>query len=550
MSAGPSKSALRSSSSTDRVLVESHRSSHASKSALVAILKSVQEHGLPTNLSRQSVKRARNRELNATTPLGNLFIDINLDLKNGSTRSVPILNPAALLWAECKKCVAFGTFLQKAISECHNYMSIALYTDEVLPGNPLKGLNQRKLWAFYWSFLDFQQNLGCEELWLHVACIRSSILKQVSGGVTQVFEKIVKTFYRASYDFRYGLPLEIDGATVLLRAQITCIVGDEAALKSCWSFKGASGIVPCVQCTNCVSDASDLQRRSGNLFTTSTPHLNKCVPNDDQKFLELVKHLDSEKPNRTQKQFEQLEKAFGITLLEGMAQRVESLLHLGIGPCSTLMYDWMHVYLVNGVWNSEVGWLLDHLRDPELATWVADLTFPGSVKGRSVTGVHVLEKRAWNSGSISCSASEGLSLYQVLRGYLMTLPPAQKQQLQVQSYFALSEVVDILTKSRFEIVDPSDVSNAIEKHLNIRLHAYPNSTPVPKCHFALHLGPQCRHHKWLRSCWVHERKHKEVKREGGAMMNANVSVGFEACVHLERFFVIIWTSTMSFISGF
>ena len=88
MSAGPPKSALRSSSSTDRVLVESHRSSHASKSAFVAILKSVQEHGLPTNLSRQSVKRARNRELNATTPLGSLFIHINLDLTDGGTRSV------------------------------------------------------------------------------------------------------------------------------------------------------------------------------------------------------------------------------------------------------------------------------------------------------------------------------------------------------------------------------------------------------------------------------------------------------------------------------
>ena len=534
MSTGPSKSGA--SSSTDRVLVESHRSSHASKSALVAILKSVQEHGLPTNLSRQSVKRARNRELTQTTPMGDLFIDVELLMKTGQVRKVPVVNPAALLWTEASKCTGFGNFLAKVITTCSsNTMSIALYTDEVLPGNPLKGLNARKLWAFYWSVLEFQGNLGCEGLWFHVACIRSSILKQVVGGVTQVFEKIVKTFYRAPYDFRYGLPLEVNGTTMILRAQITCLVGDEAALKSCWSFKGASGIVPCVQCTNCVSDASDLQRLGGDLFTTSTPHLNKCVPNDDQKFLELVKHLESEKPLRTQKQFEQLEKAYGITLLEGMGQRVESLLQLGIGPCSTLMYDWMRVYLVNGVWNSETGWLLDHLRDRELVTWVAGLTFPGSVKGRSVTGVQVLEKRAWNSGSISCSASEGLSLYGVIRGYLMTLPQAQQQQAQVQSYFALCEVLDILTKSRFERVNPSYVSTAIEKHLNFRLHAYPNSTPVPKCHYALHLGPQCRHHTWLCSCWVHERKHKEVKREGGAMMNANVTVAFEACVHLERF---------------
>ena len=134
-------------------------------------------------------------------------------------------------------------------------------------------------------------------------------------------------------------------------------------------------------------------------------HISRIRP-CDQKFLELVKYLDSEKPNRTQKQFEQLEKAFGITLLEGMAQRVESLLHLGIGPCSTFMYDWMHVYLVNGIWNSEVGWLLDHLRDPELATWVADLTFPGSVSGSECHWCSCpLTKRAWNSGSISCSAS-------------------------------------------------------------------------------------------------------------------------------------------------
>ena len=108
-------------------------------------------------------------------PNKNLILyTIDLDLNDGGTRSVPIVNPAALLWAECSKFVAFGTFSQKTISECNGMMSLALYTDEVLPGNPLKGLNQRKLWAFYWSFLEFQGNLGCESLWFHVGCIRSS----------------------------------------------------------------------------------------------------------------------------------------------------------------------------------------------------------------------------------------------------------------------------------------------------------------------------------------------------------------------------------------
>ena len=69
--------------SGSRVYVDSHRSSFASKSALVAILDSVKKHGLPETVSRKACKRARDSELDKTTPVGNLYGEIELELLNG-----------------------------------------------------------------------------------------------------------------------------------------------------------------------------------------------------------------------------------------------------------------------------------------------------------------------------------------------------------------------------------------------------------------------------------------------------------------------------------
>ena len=539
-------------SSGSRVYVDSHRSSFASKSALVAILDSVKKHGLPETVSRKACKRARDSELNTTTPVGDLYGEIELELLNGQLKRVPIINPAALLWTECKACPAFATFMANRISEKDSSINpwrIISYCDEVLPGNPLKGLNQRKIWARYWSFAEFSVNLGQEASWFHLLALRSTIVKQLKGGVSQVWAKAALSFHEASRDFYAGIYVELGHGlqSHVLRASLSTLVGDEAALKACWSFKGAGGIVPCPLCTNIVSDSSGLVHHSPSLKKLSSDNLNGVVFNDNAKFIRMAQELHRKNGVVTKKEFDHLEKAYGITYQPCMAALNQDLLRR-TGPCSSICFDWMHIFFVSGLFNSEAGWLLDFINDaPTVNAWMKKVKWQHSISSRSITGLNVFLKRSLRSGELKTSASEGLSIYGVIRGFLMTCTRRLQTSNEVRSYFALCRVVDLLLKTRQERVEPQDLKTAIEEHLRLRVVAYSQDVCVPKCHYALHLYHHLASLEVLPSCFVHERKHKDLKRFGEAMMNANQTMNFDLGLHSVRGIVLSERRYLNFI---
>ena len=45
----------------------------------------------------------------------------------------------------------------------------------------------------------------------------------------------------------------------------------------------------------------------------------------------------------------------------------------------------------------------------------------------------------------------------------------------------------------------------------------------PKCHFSLHIPMFLKGHTRVMSCWVHERKHRELKRYGTQSANSNMA---------------------------
>ena len=56
---------------------------------------------------------------------------------------------------------------------------VVLYTDEVVPGNPLAASVSRKMWAVYASLKEFKSNLSCESSWVTLALVRSTTVAQV-----------------------------------------------------------------------------------------------------------------------------------------------------------------------------------------------------------------------------------------------------------------------------------------------------------------------------------------------------------------------------------
>ena len=82
----------------------------------------------------------------------------------GPNKKFPLVNPMALLWYLTTECSGFSKVFKEAM---HNQpcsidrkWHIAIYSDEILPGNALKATNQRKLIAFYWTYVICDHRVG------------------------------------------------------------------------------------------------------------------------------------------------------------------------------------------------------------------------------------------------------------------------------------------------------------------------------------------------------------------------------------------------------
>jgi hypothetical protein len=77
---------------------------------------------------------------------------------------------------------------------------------------------------------------------------------------------------------------------------------------------------------------------------------------------------------------------------------------------------------------------------------------------------------------------------------------------------AVLQVVVILLDLKAGTVTADALTTAIKNHLDLYTIAYGDTAVRPKHHFALHLGPQLRRFGFLLSTFVHERKHRVVKK--------------------------------------
>ena len=110
-----------------------------------------------------------------------------MELTTGGTFTWFHSRPSAVLNFLLASCPVFSTFFASRLqaSPCTptSPWRIVLYADEVTPGAVLKPVNERKCWAWYFSFLEFgSQYVAREELWLPFGILRSSITKTIKWG--------------------------------------------------------------------------------------------------------------------------------------------------------------------------------------------------------------------------------------------------------------------------------------------------------------------------------------------------------------------------------
>ena len=382
--------------------------------------------------------------------------------------------------------------------------NIILYADGITPGDAFSPDNNRKAWLWYASFSEMGQKLSNEETWITVAiartrlpallcqlavatalqahtrrlqpltmrrrarahpppqchyALRTKYLAKLPGGVSRKTRDLLRDMFLGSKglaDSGVALPIGANGETLVVRMRLCTILGDEDALNLMFFIKGASGACPCGTLCSVLNKQRPQDLADGvvsaaslddNLVDISCSDLSRCGLRSNKDVWALCDDLATcPKQDLEERQHATGLKFHAETLMFDIALRPYVL------PASHTHGDAMHIFLSNGIFNSDAmllfKWmkasLLNNRNDPtplsSARRFYADegwtSAIPNPLAGISET------RENHSDHLLKCSASEGLTVYPVLRAFVVSVYGAQAGEPQVRAFLLLCRILD------------------------------------------------------------------------------------------------------------
>lgn len=113
---------------------------------------------------------------------------------------------------------AWRAQLQRNPSTQRQPWRMIIFTDEVVPGSVLAPDPQRKVYAWYFSFMEFgAPMLRKTASWFTIGTLRSAIVKNVEGGLSCVGKLLLHSIFLGDESFSdVGVPLQVPSGEPLL----------------------------------------------------------------------------------------------------------------------------------------------------------------------------------------------------------------------------------------------------------------------------------------------------------------------------------------------
>ena len=517
---------------------------HTSASALSAILKEVDSSGMPDIHNRRALQVARDMTMAIETPYGPIVQDVQLELENGGRMALKVVHPFAMLWLLFSTVNSFSSLLDARIVDrppsFDNPWSLALYSDEVTPGNVLAHEVKRKTQVVYMSFLELGPlALASEDAWMCITAKRSNTLKDVKGGMAQVFGAILKLMFPSEGTSMSdgGVTLQSARGTQLrFHARLAMFLQDGAAHKFTWHCKGDAGSKLCMLCKNLFTSASGVcQEDDLDLLRCDVIYADDLELASDRELIQLVRDLNIRRLTDDAAAFKVRQQAYGFTW-KSYNLLTDPVLRGTMRPTTQFAHDWMHTLFVSGVFNTVLFIVLERTRATTKAIYslahgyVSQWRWPKHLNVSSISDCLAPSRRQVyvKDGRFKCTASEALSLYSVLAVFLQTVCVASDIAVGACAvYFALCDVIDCIIGSQYGRTTPEQLMHAVHLFMQMFVTEFGFDKAHSKFHWLLHLGYELRTYGTLLSCFVHERKHRMVKRYAQDVKN---TLHFEATV--------------------
>lgn len=392
------------------------------------------------------------------------------------------------------------TIVEEQIKE--GSVSACFYLDEIVPGNIIAPDNRRRSWCFYFAWLTHVK-LRKEILWMPLAILRTELLEQVPGGLPQVMTHIL----RQCLPFFRGLVI---GDRLVITSKLY-LLGDEDALKKCLAHKGASGLRPCIRCSNCISKGSSVE----GYHSIDHDNFDDFEDVEDQEVLEILQHLCHVEETSTKTKLQEAEKLSGWKRNASVFVLDPEL--AAIMPPSLFVYDAMHVLWGNGIANQEIGlfWqaATSHIGNADLVAFLNANWEPASLHYRlkCLAGPKLLKT---DGSDYKGSCTQTLEFLVLLTYFAHEmLAEIECLSLHIASLTALASLCSKVLDAK---VNPNEVAGLRDlqsHHLRCFKACYGEELCRPKHHYGCPLEPQCSKSGCLMDTFPTERKHKVFKQD-------------------------------------
>jgi len=466
------------------------------------------KHGIRKELTETHAKVCA-----AETPYGTITQHLDLTV-DGELYKWPFTNPFAYLHHMTRASDPFGSFLHEHLNG--KLARIAIYADEVVPGNNLRPDHGRKLMCFYWTFVDLPHWYRVRRGgWIFFGAILSSRLASIQGGVSNVFRSILNVFHAAdSWDFeRVGMRCSANGQTWHLKAKFSFFIGDEQAIKMITNVKGSSGLKPCLCCKNIVLNDSLVGPYFKHIATATRADFD---PHTDASFWEMVDVLTALEGS-ARSVIAHHEKSLGLnfdraTLLWDQSLRLRHV----VRPVTGVYWDWMHVLVASGgIVQCEINQLLRAfvaagVPFKDIDDFCSRICWPSSAE--KLRNNFFENRTVMNADAhIKGFASEMLTCVYALVAFIdAVVVPTGLLPEHVAAFNLLAQIVHILQTGDRACECIAELRQAIADHHRLYVRLYDEVTK-PKLHCLWHI-PDCLE-RWGANvnCFSAERKHRSVK---------------------------------------
>ena len=373
--------------------------------------------------------------------------------------------------------------------------------------------------------------------------MRTNLANDIAGGLSAIMRACLNLFFddRTHDSSVAGILLDIKSCSSMrLFLQLGAFIADEAAIHYALKCKGASGLKPCFLCANVYNEKTvrgcvEADGTGWAVYHTCTDHT-KLQLHTTATIAAVLDRLQGAIGHMNQGDLSELETRLG------WSHEPNGLLHHPRwkelwSPTEVVMYDWMHVYFVGGIFNIQVGHLLHVLKEfritqQVLEQYCSEFRWPSSVLSKCAD---LFSKKryqtSWQEWSLKGTASECLSLVPVLATYMEDILEQDRDptlKAHAACYLQLATCIELIGRTAKHAVEPSTLQRAICSHLGAFRDLYGAENMVLKFHYAMHMPLFLQRYGWLPNCFVLERKHKTPKRFGNHL--SNTSKGWETSV--------------------